>query len=456
MLRKKIRLIYLIADTLLINGAAVLAYLIYFGGELRTQNFAAYASLWILITLFRLASLGIFGLYREKQKIGFNIDDFFNTVKATTFSSFAIVTVSLLVNLYHGFEFEFSRPVALYSWLLNIVFLSTGRFIIESLLQKKDPRRVLIVGAGKGGEMVSRHLRNHPHLDYKVIGFLDDDRAKEGLPIDQAKVLGKIAELPRLAEKNQIEEVIIALPSISHGRTLDIVSLCEKTKVRFKIVPDEFEVMAGDARLERVDDLPFIKLLEEPIQGLRAFMKRGTDVLISSLVLLLSLPFTFLITLLIKLDSRGPVLFEQGRVGKDAKIFKIYKFRSMINDAEKHTGPVWAEKNDSRMTRIGRVLRRASLDEIPQFFNVLKGEMSLVGPRPERPYFVKQHQELNGRRLSVRPGVTGLAQINGRYNLSIKEKAKYDLYYIKNQSLSLDLKILLRTLGVVFRQHGVY
>jgi len=273
--------------------------------------------------------------------------------------------------------------------------------------------------------------------------------------------LGTSAALPSLIRDLTIDEVLIAISSTSHQAILRIMGLCMGTKVVFKIVPDLYDIVSGH-KTSQVYGFPLIKLFPEPMDLRQRFLKRTLDILSSFTILTVFLPLWVLLAVAIKLTSRGPVLFQQRRIGKGGKEFTLYKFRSMVEDAEKHTGPVWAEKNDRRVTKVGRIIRRTRLDEIPQFINVLRGEMSLVGPRPERPYFVQQLiQEipLYSRRLNVKPGITGWAQTRHTYDASlddVREKVQYDLYYIENMSLTLDLKILARTILVTLSGSGAH
>ncbi len=247
-----------------------------------------------------------------------------------------------------------------------------------------------------------------------------------------------------------------------HDLLVDIISKLENKGIGLKIVPDLYEILSGQARTSQLYGIPLIDIMPELMPEWEKKLKRISDVIISFIILVMTLPLSFLVSLLIKLDSKGPVFFKQERIGMNSKIFKIYKFRSMYKDAEKSTGPVWSTKDDPRVTRVGKILRKLRIDEIPQMFNVLKGEMSLVGPRPEREYFVEQlAQQLPyyKRRLKVRPGITGWAQVKHKYDESIEDvkvKLRYDLFYIENMSLRMDIKILARTILVVLFGKGHY
>jgi exopolysaccharide biosynthesis polyprenyl glycosylphosphotransferase len=274
--------------------------------------------------------------------------------------------------------------------------------------------------------------------------------------------LGTYENISRLVASSKVSDIIIAVESGSHEEILDIIDNCNGLPVNLKIVPDLYDIASGHIKTQEITGFPLIDLLPEPLLPLQQHVKRTMDIALSLAVLLSFWPVWVLIAMLIRLDTKGSVFFTQERVGKDGKIFTMIKFRSMVRDAEERTGPVWAEENDLRVTRVGRIIRRYRLDEIPQFLNILKGEMSLVGPRPERPYFVKQLRKtipLYTKRLKVRPGVTGWAQTRHKYDSSlndVREKLKYDLYYLRNISLMLDLKILLETVAVMIRGKGAH
>jgi Undecaprenyl-phosphate glucose phosphotransferase len=311
---------------------------------------------------------------------------------------------------------------------------------------------VLIVGTGDVGRMILQKIRQVPTLGYHVVGFVDGE-AETGQEIIGVPVLGGVEDLPNLIREHAVQEVIIGRPELSHQDLLTIISRCEGGQVGIKIYPDLFQIIATDLSMSDLGGLPLLAVRDVALRGWRLTLKRAVDLVGSTLMLILLSPLLMLIAVAIKLDSKGPVFYAQERMGLDARPFWCMKFRSMRTDAEKD-GPGWTSAGDARITRLGRVMRRFSIDELPQLINVFMGEMSLVGPRPERPVYVEQFRRSIPRymeRHREKAGLTGWAQVNGlRGDTSIAERTKYDLWYIENWSIWLDLKIMLRTALKVF------
>jgi exopolysaccharide biosynthesis polyprenyl glycosylphosphotransferase len=306
----------------------------------------------------------------------------------------------------------------------------------------------------------------NPESGFNIIGFLDDNPVKGGTDIGRFKALGSLKNLADVVRDQLIDEVIITLPWQYHRKIVSIMTHCERENIRARIVPDLFQMTISRMHVEDVAGVPMIGVKEVSISGLNQVVKRSIDLFFSGLVVVLAAPLMALIALMIKLESPGSVLFQQERVGRNGRRFTVYKFRSMIEGAEEQQealqnlneaeGPLFKIRDDPRTTRVGKLLRKLSLDELPQFYNVLRGEMSLIGPRPPLPAEVKQYQEWHKRRLEVSPGITGLSQISGRSELSFDETALLDIYYVENWSLGLDTKIMLQTIPRVIFGNGAY
>jgi exopolysaccharide biosynthesis polyprenyl glycosylphosphotransferase len=306
----------------------------------------------------------------------------------------------------------------------------------------------------------------YPALGYKVVGFVkagvkvDGTQRVKGNSYQKIPILGSIQDVAHLIKKHTIHEVLIGLDTTEHTQLIEIMRQCDSVDIGMKIMPDLYDIVSGQARISSLFGLPLMDVRPQLMKPWEEMAKRVLDFMFSLLVLVIGFPLWLLIPLFIKVDSKGSILYRQTRVGRNGRHFKILKFRSMRTDAEKHSGPVWAGKNDPRVTQFGRFLRKTHLDEIPQFVNVLIGDMSLVGPRPERPFFVDKITKevpLYNHRHRVRPGITGWAQVKHKYDENMEDvraKIKYDLFYIENLSWRMDLKILFNTLYVMIAGKG--
>jgi exopolysaccharide biosynthesis polyprenyl glycosylphosphotransferase len=306
--------------------------------------------------------------------------------------------------------------------------------------------------------MLIRRMSMFPQYGYHICGVVDDE-LDPGTPFAGSSILGRIEALPRLIRDWRIDEVFLAVPGASRDALLHLIKTCEDQQVEFKIVPDLLEVMTTRVALDAIDGIPLIGVRRNRLRGGAAVVKRAMDILFSTVFLIIASPVMLLTAIVVKLTSPGPVLFRQERVGLHGQHFEVYKFRTMIDNAEAETGPVVATKGDDRCTPAGRVMRRLSLDELPQLFNVLRGDMSLVGPRPMRPFLVERYSGEVPRYLErhqVRPGITGWAEVNDlRGAAPVVDRAMYDIYYIENWSLVLDFKILVLTVvRLLFQRHA--
>lgn len=449
-------------------GAYTVRYLWQIGRMVDPANqvgIQAYLTFATLLVVVCLLSFRFSHVY--PYKIGRSVVE--ETYMIGTATTLAVVVLSGINLVYQ--PLSYSRLLFLYTALLIILFLGLSRLlIVGARLHLRQYgigiQRVLLVGAGDVGRMVMRTFMARPELGYQVIGFLDDNVAKGQTDIGPFKALGPVENCQEVLEQHTIDKVIICLPWQSHRMIQRLLRTCEHHQIRAQIVPDFFQLTKNQIQVEELNGIPLLGPRELSIRGWNLVLKRAADLVVTSLCGLLILPLTIVIALAVRLDSAGPIIYTQTRIGKQGKPFVCYKFRSMVSDADElrgalatrneATGPLFKVRNDPRQTRVGRFLRRYSLDELPQFYNVLRGEMSLVGPRPNLPYEVEQYQEWHKKRLSVSPGITGLWQVSGRSDLTFDEMVLLDIYYVENWSLALDLHILLRSIPAVLNGRGAY
>jgi len=383
-------------------------------------------------------------------------------VRASSLAMLVFTAVSFLL-----FEkaYSLSRLLLVTFWVLGTAALVIERSLVREVLRAArrrgyNQRHVLIVGDGDLARGVAERMARHPELGLRVAGFLSDDPANVGGRVADRPVLGRWEEVAEVASGRGIDQVVLALPFESLPRLGSLVARLDAAVVDVKVVPDIERFVSLKSGIEDFEGLPVIGLRATPLAGWGRVAKRAMDVAGASLALVLLSPLLLLLALLVKVSSPGPVLFSQERMGLDGRVFRVWKLRTMRQDAEAETGPVWAVEDDPRRTGIGSVLRRLSLDELPQLVNVLRGEMSLVGPRPERPVFIEEFRRRIPRymmRHMVQAGMTGWAQVHGwRGNTPIEKRIQYDLYYIENWSLGLDLKILLLTFVRGFADRNAY
>lgn len=415
--------------------------------------------------LFLFAHMGIFyfqGFYKSPLKRT-RLDNFFLIcLNAVLTIAFVQIVLNYLYTYSQGpaplfqVDFKLSHGFLAIYFLAFIFMISFLRNQIYYYMKRRYARglnlkNVLIVGAGEMGKTVAQKLGQYRDLGFYVKGFLDDEKkVGETIPIDDGiKVLGTVDQLGGILETHEISEVYVAMDLSNYEQILKTLKIVNKYVVNVRLVPDLFQLLTLKARLEDLDGFPVISIDEPPMKGVMLVMKKIFDRIVSAVLLLLLLPLLLIVALLIKITSRGPIFYHQERMGLDGKRFNIHKFRTMVVDAEK-SGPQMCRQNDDRVTKVGRILRKYSIDELPQFFNVLKGEMSLVGPRPERPVFVYDFRERYPKymlRHKVKSGITGWAQVHGlRQDTPIEERLDYDFYYIQNWSFALDLKILWMTI----------
>jgi exopolysaccharide biosynthesis polyprenyl glycosylphosphotransferase len=426
------------------------------------ENIAPFSDYWGMLLIHVATIILVFFFYRlyHRQRATSHIDEFYAIFGA---ASVGIIVAIAVISLVFKNELDYPRLMMVYAWVLTILLVWLGRVVQARFrwgLQARgfNEARLIIVGAGEVGRMILQKIRQSPGLGYTVVGFVDDRNPPSN--VLGVEVLGGTDDLPRLIEAHHVGEVIVAMPEASHQEILSIITRCEREKVSIKVFPDVFQIMASEVSIGDLNGLPLLTVNDIALHGWRLALKRAVDILGSAVGLVTLSPIMMLVAILIKLDSPGSVFYAQERMGLDAKSFMMLKFRSMRLDAEAQSGPVWAIEDDPRRTRIGTYIRRFSIDEFPQLINVLIGNMSLVGPRPERPIFVEQFKKSIPRymdRHKEKAGMTGWAQVNGlRGDTSIIERTKYDLWYIENWSLLLDFKILLRTVVSVFSDHHAH
>jgi len=374
-----------------------------------------------------------------------------------------LVTLGMLVVMSAAFfyrAFSYSRTVFGLLWIFSVAFLYAGRVILYKIekrhyLSGRDLRHAVIIGSNQTANRVFAYLHNHPLLGYSVIGYLADRECLTTEPLGASRWIGRLDDVTAQIQSGEVELVLVAVNTEEHGKLAEIIRDCEGMNVEFMMVPDFLELMSSRMAVKEIEGIPFIRLKGVPMSSWGRISKRAFDLVASILLLIITAPFALLIAVAIKLGSKGPALFAQERIGLDGTRFRMMKFRSMRVGAEEFDAQAGLGiRDDPRITAVGRVLRRASLDELPQLLNVLKGEMSLVGPRPERPYYVDRFKKMVPKYLDrhrVKTGMTGWAQVNGfRGDSSLEERIKYDIYYIENWSLGFDVRILFRTISALF------
>ncbi len=442
-------IVSIIIDILLINLAELLAFVTRFGLPVPSEELSHYLNLWFIITVIRIWALYSYNLYANRMRGFISISS--NVIKSMVLSSILIIAATFLNR-----TFSYPRLVIFIAFVYGIILLLLKYYILwKFFIIKKGRKRVMIIGVNKDGIRIAKESALFKEYNWKIFGFIDEGDTKKKKVFKDYTVLGNINELQKLVDKYKINLLVVAVPNENMEKRLKILSVVEETGVDYFVVPNFYEIVTGRAKLDEIEELPFLSLSKEAIPIISIILKRLFDITFSIIFLILGSPFFLLIAILIKLTSRGPVLYRQVRAGKNGKPFYIYKFRTMIHNADK-IGPILTDKDDKRITKIGKFLRRYSLDELPQFYNVLIGDMSIVGPRPEVVEIVKKYKMWQRRVLSVKPGITGLAQISGRQELDIDSKLKIDLYYINNYSILLDVEIIFKTIIHIFKGDGAY
>ncbi|MDD5557703.1 MAG: sugar transferase [bacterium] len=450
-----------VIDVVLILLADLISFWLRYGIDVRRENFEAYQRIAPLIILLRLVCLYIFGLY-QRPKYKTNLDNFASIVKAVTMSTVVIIVVAFFTR-----ALAYPRSVIVLSWGITAALIMAWRILKRHLINALLGHdyfvsRLLIIGDDRNALRIMLQLTRRASVKCELVGYVST--GDEAPFVDRNRILGTIDDIPSIIRRHRIDEAVISSPDLPRDKVAQIFSAFIGTDIIFKTVPDLYEAVVGKIAAGAAEmNMPLIELTTARYgQGWYAGVKRVIDIALSAVAIAVTGPLLMApIALLIRMTSHGSVLHRQERAGLHGRPFTMLKFRTMRLDSEKETGPVWARPNDSRLIRCGGFLRKTHLDELPQFFNVLRGEMSIVGPRPERPHFVQsliRSIPFYTERLEVKPGITGWSQVNLNYAGSLDSNAQKlisDLYYIENMSLLLDIWIMAKTVGVMLSGKGV-
>ncbi len=449
------------SDVLLTAVAFVLAYylrlLIVWPNEVKVAPLGRYAP---LLALHTFSVIGVLLVARQYYipRAASRIDQLYRVSASVTLGTLIAIALTTLFLKNEAIYIDFPRSIIFYNWLLTIFLLITNRGLQNLLRNTLRERglgtdRLLVVGTGDTARIILQRILWSPQLGYDLVGVVAEDKETAVREILGIPILGAPEDLPHLIPTHKIAEVIIAMPERGHRETMNVISYCERGRVSIKVFPDIFQFITSEAGIDDLGGLPLLSVRDFAMRGYLLIFKRLMDLIGSIIGLIFLSPLMLLVAIAIKLESPGPAFFIQERMGLDGKPFLLIKFRSMRRDAEKD-GPGWTRTNDPRQTRLGSLLRKVEIDELPNLINVFLGEMSLVGPRPEQAHYVEQFRRIVPRymeRHKEKGGMTGWAQVNGlRGDTSISERTKYDLWYSEHWSILLDLKIILRTIWQIF------
>ena len=395
-----------------------------------------------------------YGLYDHEQKLS-SLSQATSVLKTCLLGALLSLAAAYLLK-----PWDLGRFILLVTPIVFFVYLGVSRSLLRQW-KKRLARagtgvlRVAVIGVSRTARRVAERISANPLGGYQLAGFVDPYRRLRVREIDGIPVLGTTRHLVKILKRENVDIVFLAVPHLNQNEVMALVVQCEHLGVQFKIASNLFEVITSRVKIDVIDEMPVVSLRNDHLHPVACWVKRLMDIAISLSLLVLSSPLMLILAVLIKLDSRGPVLFRQTRVGQGGRLFTMYKLRTMRLDTDPYSvAPT--DEGDPRVTRFGRWLRKLSLDEFPQLYNVLVGDMSMVGPRPEMPFIVEQYEDWQRRRLEVKPGITGLWQIVGRKNLPLALNLEYDFYYIKNQSLLFDIVILIRTVPAVLFGRGAF
>ena len=478
--RKLALTLLVVIDLAVVYVAFVTAYWVRYdlliGGAIKDSlGFSAWTPLIVPLLVLMLIALWAKGAYR--LRMGDELQD--DVTSAFSAATISVATIVVLTSMLQ--QYQYSRLVIVYLWVALIVFVTAGRWTFRGLIgylhrRGVGVRRLLVVGATDVGKMIMQSVAGRRDLGYELVGFvhtripagdgLNPQSARPLSDFGRFRNLGSASDTPEILTREHVDEVIIALPAAAHAEIWPIMQQCEAEGVGFKIVPDMFELSLGRVRVDDIGGIPIFDVREQQLRRLKMALKQVTDWIVAAVLTVLLIPVMVITAIAIRLDSPGPIFYSQERVGQGGRRFTCLKFRSMQVGAEEKIaeliplneteGPTFKTKEDPRFTRVGRFIRRHSIDELPQLVNVIRGDMSLVGPRPALPNEVSRYEDWQRRRLLARPGLTGMWQVSGRSDLLFDEMVMMDIYYIENWSLGLDVKILLRTVAVIISGRGAY
>lgn len=471
MTRRSVRNWTIVTDLILINLAFIAAYIVRYRFEWLAETsfeepYEQYIGQQILLT-----GLLIVTFYQNRVWLRRRGEFIIDEISRIGYATATGIALMMAVTFFFR-PLAFSRLLLVWALIFIILFLSLARLARRILLgmryrQGKNVDRVLIVGCGEAGRSVMRTFLARPDLGYAPIGYLDDGSGENNIGLGRIPHLGTFYQLQNTLQQHRaLNAVFIALPGGMHSQTLDLLRICQHHGVQARVVPDLFQLSLHHVEFNNMAGIPLLSVRDVGMTRMDKVLKRALDL---GLVLFTALPALIvgiLVAIAIRLESAGPVFYKQDRVGQGGRHFRMVKFRSMIVDAENHkhalqqmneaSGPIFKIKNDPRLTSVGRLIRRLSLDELPQLWNILKGEMSFVGPRPPLPEEVEAYQPWHMRRLDVKGGLTGLWQVSGRSDLTFDEQCLLDIYYIENWSLSMDVRLIAQTIPHLFYGRGAY
>lgn len=416
-----------------------------------------------VVSLYWMSIFVVMGSYKKLYLVS-RLDEFLKVLKASLLGALILY---FIININETISIGDQRMIVITYWATIFVLLAMNRFVVRTIQKYyaqlgKGLHRAVIIGTGQTAKAAYEDLNRNKTLGMQVLGFIqvNGQIVDPVNGVDEEDVIGSLVDIKKIMEEHKVQDILVALEPDRRQDLVDVISRVDTPDVSLKLLPDFYQLVSGLSKTNQIFGLPLVEVSPEPMPLWEKTIKRLLDIVVSLLILVLTFPILIAIGIAVRLTSQGPAIYKQDRVGRNGRVFTIYKYRTMLNNAEKHSGPTWAKKDDPRVTRLGYWLRKLRIDEIPQLLNVLKGDMSLVGPRPERPHFVEQFSKqipLYTRRLRVRPGITGWAQVKWKYDTSlddVKEKTKFDLFYIENASLRMDTKILINTIITIIKGKG--